>query len=158
MDAVNLILIESYAMIPSIYIAFDRKSGHTADAISRLETFISQHPDQTYLNYYYIDALLENGDAATAKKVARYQLRRNPSEIDLLKKLSAANVAMGNLAEAHQADGEYLAALGDFDKAIESMKLALRDNAEQSQYLKQSVTARITALEQSAADAKLNKN
>jgi len=145
-----------YGDLPAVQIAMaemELESGAIPAAVARYEKLLKRHPDKTYLYYYYIDALLEHDDPASAKKVTRYQLRRNPQEYNLLQKLSIANVAMGNLAEAHQADGEYLAALGSYKKAIASMKLALRDNTDNSEYLKKSVSARITALEQLIEDA-----
>lgn len=150
-------LVTKYAETPAIQIALaeiSRQSGATEDAVGIYQKLVDQHPEKTYIKYYYLDTLIEYGDALAAKKVARHQLRRTPDEFRLYRSLARANVELGNLVEAHQADGEYLAAIGRYRAAIASLKLALRDNADNSQYLSQSIESRITSLERLAADVK----
>jgi predicted Zn-dependent protease len=57
---------------------------------------------------------------------------------------------MGSLAEAHQADAEYRAALGNYAGAVASLKLALRETDSEG-YLAQSITARLQGLEEKLA-------
>ncbi len=153
-------MAEKYPRIPAIQIALsevERKSGATAVAVNRMAQLRSENPKLNYITHYYLAALLDDKNAAEAKKIARYQLRRNPNEFSLYRTLSKANVELGELAEAHQADGEYLAALGYYPSAIASMKLALRDNKSSGQYFSQSISARIKQLERLAEQAKKNK-
>ncbi|MGI9319707.1 MAG: M48 family metalloprotease, partial [bacterium] len=130
------------------------KAGTHEEAMEIYQNLVTRQPENIYIKYYYLDALLEHGDAAVAKKIARHQLRRTPEEFSLYRKLARANVKLGNLVEAHQADAEYLAAIGHYREAIASLKLALRDNADNSQYLSQSIESRITSLERIATDVK----
>lgn len=148
-------LVSKYPGVPSIQIAraqiADEIASHE-EATQIYQEIIEKHPQVVYIKYYYLESLLENGNAAAAKKVARHQLRRTPDEFELYRTLARANVELGNLVEAHQADAEYLAALGRYRDAIASLKLALRDNANNSQYLSQSITSRISSLERIASD------
>ena len=64
--------------------------------------------------------------------------------------LSKANVKLGLLAEAHQANAEFHAALGEYTQAVSSLKLALRESNSDG-YLKQSITARLTEMEEAAS-------
>ena len=150
-------LVPKYPEVPAIQIAraqFTTEIG-THEEVERIyKGLIDQHPEKIFIKYYYIDALLAQGDAATAKKIARHQLRRAPEEYNLYRRLARANVEIGNLVEAHQADAEYLAAIGRYREAIASLKLALRDNADSSQYLSQSIASRITSLERISAETK----
>ena len=80
--------------------------------------------------------------------MVRHRLRRSPGDYELYPLLARANVDLGALAEAHQASAEFDAAMGRYRKALASLKLALRENNDESQYITQSVNARIAELEQ----------
>ncbi|MGI9310395.1 MAG: hypothetical protein ACR2P7_02550, partial [bacterium] len=67
--------------------------------------------------------------------------------------LSRSNVKLGLAAEAHQANAEYYAALGDYLAAAASLKLALREAGAEDGYLHQSIAARLKQIEE-----KLNPN
>ena len=153
----NLRTIDAeFSQIPAVLLAqaeIERNAGNTQQAVDLYLSIVEKWPREFWINHYYIDALLDNNDPKNAKKTARYHLRRRPNDFQLYKKLSTANVALGLLAEAHQADGEYYAAIGNYKKAIASMKLALRDNSEESEYLTQSIKSRITALQQQQSDS-----
>ena len=119
------------------------ESGDSTEGIQLLKELSSKQAEKPYIAHYLIDALLGDSQYAEAKKLTRYQLRRHPEDFRLFLKLSKANVGLEQLAEAHQADAEYLAAIGRYESALGSLKLALRDNADNSSYLKQSIEARI---------------
>ncbi|MBX2868046.1 MAG: M48 family metalloprotease [Acidiferrobacterales bacterium] len=131
-----------------------RGSGQVADGIELLTALVNTHKDQHYVAHYLIDALLDDNQFDLAKRQTRYQLRRYPDDFRLFRKLSKANVGLGNLAEAHQADAEYLAAIGRYKAAVSSLKLALRDNADKSSYLKQSIEARLKDFDRLASEEK----
>lgn len=138
---------------PSIQLAqaeIELAAGNSANAVKLYHALTQAKPELIYLNYFYLNALLRHKDAATAKKLCRYLLRRHPAEFMLYRPLSKANVQLGLHTEAHQADAEYFSALGKYQNAIAALKLAIRDNQGHSQYLKQSITARIAELERSA--------
>ncbi len=134
-----------------------RRSGNPAAASLAYGKLVEKYPESGYLRYAYLETLLEAGNAEAAKKFTRFQLRRHPGEYELYPLLSRANVALGLLAEAHQADAEYHVVLGRFGAALSSLKLALRENNDESQYLTQAIMARIEELEREAADWKLRE-
>lgn len=131
-----------------------RHAGDPDEAADILGALVDRFPAADFLVYSHLEALLEADRATEAKKVARYHLRRQPGDRDAYPLLSRANVALGALAEAHQADAEHHAAFGRYEKAIESLKLALRENADSSDYLSQAVRARLQEIERAAADIK----
>ena len=134
-----------------------RRSGDPAAASLAYGKLVEDYPESGYLRYAYLEALLEAGKAEEAKKFTRFQLRRHPEEYELYPMLSRANVALGLLAEAHQADAEYHAVLGRFGAALSSLQLALRENSDESQYLTQAIKARIQEIEREATDWKLRE-
>ena len=134
-----------------------KNSERTEEGISLLDNLAKKHEEKDYVAHYLIDALLDASRFNEAKKQARYQLRRHPDDFRLFRKLSKANVGLERLAEAHQADAEYLAAIGRYQAAVASLKLALRDNADKSSYLKQSIEARLKDLDRLASEEKKQK-
>ncbi len=158
--AVLLPLIERYpnhAWIQAAQAEIDLVDKQFQPAIDRYQTLISKHPNKLYLNYRLANALLLNEQPEMAKKIIRYQLRRHPDQYLLYQFLSKTNAAQGLLAEAHQADAEYHATLGNYVAAIESLKLALRES-KPAGYLTQSITARIADLEAKIDLQKKNGN
>lgn len=123
------------------------RSGDPGAAAALLDEIAERHPTLIWIGYPQIETLLENDDAADAKKVARRHLRHHPDEFRLYRKLSEANVKLGKLAEAHQADAEYLAATGRYKEAVSALRLALRENDGDSDYLAKSIEARVVELE-----------
>ncbi len=124
------------------------QSGETKRAAEYYAELVVRFPDAGYLRYAYLNALLQAGNAREAKQVARRQLRRQPEDYELYPLLSRANVALDLLAEAHQADAEFHIALGQLDDALHSLKLALRENDNQSAYLTTAIEARMEEIEQ----------
>ena len=120
------------------------------EAIARYEALIASNPDVAYLHYKLANTYLANQQPELAKKSIRYQVRRHPEQYQLYRFLSRANAELGNLAEAHQADAEYKAALGNYAGAVASLKLALRETDSEG-YLAQSITARLQGLEEKLA-------
>jgi len=151
-------LVEQYPENAALIIGLSNalaESGNAAEGIELLTDLSSKQVEKPYIAHYLIDALLGDSQYAEAKKLARYQLRRHPDDFRLFVKLSKANVGLDQLAEAHQADAEYLAAVGRYETALASLNLALRDNGDNSSYLKQSIEARIEQLKRiSTADKK----
>ena len=143
-------LLERYPNHPWIQAAqaeIDLADNNFDLAIARYQRLIANNPNIVYLNYHLANALLLNGQPENAKKIIRYQIRRHPNLYSLYPFLSKANAALGLLAEAHQADAEYHAVLGNYAGAIESLKLALRES-KSTGYLTQSIDARIKYLEE----------
>ncbi len=136
--------------IQSARAKIDLADNKAARAINRYQALVRDNSHKTYLNYYLANAYLANNQPHLAKKVIRYQIRRNPGLYRLYALLSKTNAAQGNLAEAHQADAEYHATLGNYKGAIESLKLAQREAAAEG-YLAKSIAARLAELEEKQA-------
>ncbi len=137
----------SQAWIQSAIAENDLADNKPEDAIARYEALIDNNPGKPYLHYQLANAYLANQQPELAKKSLRYQIRRHPERYLLYHFLSRANADLGKLAEAHQADAEYKAALGDYAGAAESLKLALREAGSEG-YLTQSISARLQDLEE----------
>ncbi len=133
------------------------RAGDPAGAAASYAALVERYPTADYLRYAWVETMLRQGDAAGAKRVIRHRLRRDSDDYELYPLLSRANVALGDLSEAHQADAEFDAAMGRYEKAIASLKLALRENKDGSQYITQAVNARIQELERLEADRKLRE-
>ena len=126
--------------------SIEESSGRGTEAIERLTRLSERNPELHFVVYYLASTLLSSGNAEEAKKVTRYHLRRRANDYQLYRLLSRINVELGQIPEAHQADAEYHALLGDNQRAIASLKLALRDNKEEG-YFSSSVAARLKELE-----------
>lgn len=140
----------THPWIQSAQAEIDFADGDAESAIQRYTALIDNNPQKTYINYHLANTYLLNSQPELAKKLLRYQIRRNPDLYRLYRLLSKANADLENLAEAHQADAEYHAILGNYKGAIESLKLALRESGSEG-YLAQSITARLTSLEEQLA-------
>jgi predicted Zn-dependent protease len=132
--------------IHSALAQIDLADNRETQAIDRYKMLIDKNPEKTYLSYYLINAYIVNQQTILAKILIRYQIRRHPELYRLYKLLSKVNATLGSLAEAHQADAEYHATLGDFYSAIASLKFALRESGTEG-YLAQSISARLSDLE-----------
>ena len=124
----------------------DLISGNPAAAARRYERLVDAQPQLAYVTHYQAEALIASGDPASAKRIIRHQLRRHKEMLTLYQLLSKSNVKLGMLAEAHQANAEFHAALGDYPAAVSSLKLALRESASEG-YLRESISARLSELE-----------
>ena len=143
-------LSERYPTHPWIQAAqaeIDLADNKANQAIARYQALIGNNPNKVYLNYYLANVFLRNRQADMAKKTVRYQIRRHPDLYRLYRFLSRANAQQGNLAEAHQADADYHATLGNYSGAIASLKLALKES-ESEGYLAQSISAQLSDLEE----------
>ena len=143
-------LLEAYPNEAAFQLAraeIDLAAGDSAAAVARYAQLTAAHPQSAYLIHYQVRALLTNGDAAEAKRIVRHQLRRDKKRFTLYPLLSESNAKLGMLAEAHQATAEFHATLGEYQKAVDSLKQALRENDSEG-YLHQSISARLDELEE----------
>lgn len=132
--------------IQSAWAELDIADNRIEEGIERYLSTIMRHPDQRYLSYRLAEAYLVNNQPSLAKKVLRYQIRRHADDHRLYRLLSQANAGLGHVAEAHQARAEYFAVLGNYEKALATIQLALKESGSDG-YLKQSLTARLKDLE-----------
>ncbi|MDD9858702.1 MAG: M48 family metalloprotease [Gammaproteobacteria bacterium] len=125
----------------------DRTSGRPAPAAARYERLVAAQPQLAYLTHYQAEALIDNGEAADAKRIVRRQLRRHKEMYTLYRLLAKSNAKLGMMPESHQAEAEYYAALGEYPEAISALKLALQASDSKEGYLYNSVSARLSELE-----------
>ncbi len=132
--------------IQSAWAELDIADNQVEKGIERYLDTITRHPGQRYLSYRLAEAYLLNNQPSLAKKTLRYQIRRHADDYRLYRLLSKANAGLGHVAEAHQAEAEYFAVLGNYEKAFVTVELALKETGA-DEYLKQSLTARLKDLE-----------
>ena len=125
----------------------DLAAGNPGAAAARYAELVEANPQAAYLTYYQAEALLANRDAQTAKRVIRRQLRRHKEMFTLYPLLSKSNSRLGDPAESYQASAEFHAALGEYDKAVATLKQALRASDEDG-YLYESISARLKGIEE----------
>ena len=125
----------------------DIAAGNPRLAVARYATLTQAHPKLNYLVNYQAEALLANNDATQAKRVIRHQLRRHKDDLTLYLLLAKINGKLGLMAESHQANAEFHAALDEHQLAVDSLKQALRQTTSKG-YLRNSISARITELEE----------
>ena len=136
--------------IQSARAELDIADNRTEEGIARYLATVARHPDQRYLGYRLAEAYLISRQPASAKKILRYQIRRHRDDYRLYQLLSRANAELGQMARVHQARAEYFAILGNYQKALASIELALKE-ADADEYLKQSLDARLEDLEEKIA-------
>ena len=136
----------AHPWIQSAWAELDIADNQVEEGIERYLSTITRHPDQRYLSYRLAEAYLVNNQPSLAKKALRYQVRRHTDDYRLYQLLSQANAGLGHVAEAHQARAEYFAILGNYEKALAAIKLAVKESGSDG-YLKQSLTARFKDLE-----------
>lgn len=123
--------------------------GQQQVAIDRLIRLQQRHPRKLFVAYNLAIAYLDNNQPELAKKMLRYQIRRNPDNYELYSLLSDSNADLGLVAEAHQAKAEYHSILGNYKRAVAILKQALTET-EANSYLEQSIQSRIPQLEEKA--------
>ncbi len=132
--------------IQSARAEIDLADNRAEEGIGRYLAAITRHPDDRYLIYRLAEARLANNEPALAKKVLRHQIRRHRDDYRLYRLLSRAAAALGQVAQAHQARAEYFAVLGDDEKALAAIELALKEVGS-DRYLEQSLDARLRDLQ-----------
>lgn len=137
----------THPWIQSAHAEIDLADNKMNRAIARYQSLINNNPNKVYLNYYLADAFLLNQQPQMARKIVRYQIRRHPDLYRLYRLLSKTNAQQGNMAESHQAEADYHAALGNYAGALVALKLALRESEDEG-YLAQSITAQINSLQE----------
>lgn len=125
-------------------------AGRYEHALGLFEAARQVHPEDSPLNMYYANALLQTGRAAEAKSVVRKVLRRDPAEPRLYQMLARAEGDEGNPLGAHQALAEYHYLQGDANEALRQLHLA-RGYTGDSQYAIASVDARIAQIQREMA-------
>ncbi|MYB34461.1 MAG: M48 family metallopeptidase [Gammaproteobacteria bacterium] len=133
--------------IQSLHAQMEFADGQADQAIERYQNVLEANPEALYLNYLLAEAYLENDQPEKALRLIRKQVRRNPYNLTLYQVQKKIHIALDQHAEADQSIVEYLVLLGDYERAISVLKRALRQTREEG-YLKQSLEARITELEE----------
>lgn len=144
-----LSIYPDHPWIQTLQAEIEIKEDNIDQAIYRLKSATKANPNKVFIQYDLALSYLSNDQPGLAKKMIRYQIRRHRNDPELYDLLTKSNVALNEVAEAHQAKAEYHAILGNYKKAVAILKLAQKETAEES-YLGQSIQARIPEFEEKA--------
>ena len=98
---------------------------HTA-AVKVLEGAVGRFPDHVALDYLYIEALLQSGQADEAARRARHGAHRHAGNPQYWMLSSRSEAALGRMSAYHRAQAEVHVLRGSLPAAIEQLELARR--------------------------------
>lgn len=106
-----------------------RKSGQPDKGLQALRNGLDLYPGNYALSVYYAQALIEEGKAADALRLAEDQLRSHPNDGQLHKLAAQAAGDDGQENLAHQHLAEYYYQSGALEPAAQQLRIALRDKS-----------------------------
>ena len=127
----------------------DLAAGSTASALRALEVLSRAYPDHAAVAERYAAALMASGAPARARDVLQKAVRQHPDSAHLYRLLAAAAGEAHSLMESHRAMAEHYYLLGNPQRAVEQLRLALQ-HSRQSFYHQASIEARIREIEDAA--------
>lgn len=95
-------------------------------AAGLLERSVGAFPDHIALDYLYIEALLQSGQADEAARRARHGAHRNTGNAQYWMLSSRSEAALGRMSAYHRAQAEVHVLRGSLPAAIEQLELARR--------------------------------
>ena len=95
-------------------------------AVGLLEKAVGAFPDHIALDYLYIEALLQSGQADKAARRARHGAHRNTGNAQYWMLSSRSEAALGRMSAYHRALAEVSVLRGSLPAAIEQLELARR--------------------------------
>jgi len=130
----------------------DKQPGAAASRLSEaLKLFPNNHP----LTMTYAEALLNDGEAETARLLLKDHLRSRDPSPALYALLARAEKDAGYAADAHQSLAEYYYLSGETRTAIDQLNIALRLVQDKDFYRASRIEARLKELQERAlAEAK----
>jgi len=99
-------------------------------AINYLRRHLEINPNNHPLTMAYIDAMLEARAYTQAAEVMEKHTRIRPTDHHLWYQLAETQGQAGNISKVHQARAEYFTLTGDFRRAREQLRYALRIETE----------------------------
>ena len=126
-------------------------AAHKTDtALALFAAALKRHPQARPLAQRYAQALLENGHTRAAKDLFKTLVRHHPDDPRLYHSLATAAGDSGSYLEAHRALAEYYYLNGNFDAALEQLRIAKRFS-NKSFYIEASLDARTKEIKEQAA-------
>ena len=95
---------------------------------------------------YYAEELGQLGDFTEARKVLRRAVRKFPKNIRFYEMLSHAEDEAGSKMESHRALAEAYALIGNYQLAVQQLKIARNLANKDNFYVQASITAKIKEL------------
>lgn len=119
------------------------KLGSPDKAIDLYSKLRDRYPDSYAVTYYYAQALLDRDKPAEARQLLRKATRKYPFSATFFQMLAQAEEAYGNKADSHRATAEYYHLFGEFDAALQQLKIALSLTDKDNFYVQSSISARM---------------
>jgi len=132
----------------------EARLGSPARALRLFSRLHERHPDSYAVTYHYARTLLKQDKAAEARQLLRKATRKYPHDTALFQMLAQAEDAYGNKAESHRATAEYYNLYGDYEAALQQLKIALSLTDKDNFYAQSSISARIKEIRQQQKMAK----
>lgn len=127
----------------------------TGAAVKILGDALALYPNNHPLTVTYAEALLNNGQAETARIMLRDHLRRRDPDPTMYELLARTEEKAGHVVDSHQSMAEYYYLNGETRTAIDQLNIALRLIQDKDFYRASRVEARLKQFqEQALAEAK----
>jgi len=104
----------------------DVEEGNPKEAVSKLRTASGLRPDSVPLRFAYAEALMADGQAATAFDALDHLARQHPGNTRIYKLMSDAALKSGQRATTHRYRAEAYYSEGELEPAILQLELALK--------------------------------
>ncbi len=126
--------------------------GRKKEALAHYANALASYPDYKALIYDYVGALIDNGHAAEAARLATSRLRQDSDDIDLYQLSARAYASLGKNLLEHQAQAEVYYLSGNLSAAIDQLQLAEK-SGDGDFYSHSMVEARLRQFKAMAAEA-----
>ena len=102
------------------------EQNEPGQAISFLQRHLAINPGNNALTMAYVDALIKARSYSAASEVMERHSLSRPNDYQLWYKLSETQGQAGNISAVHQARAEYFRLLGNYQRARQQLRSALR--------------------------------
>lgn len=102
------------------------EQNEPGQAIEFLQRHLAINPGNNALTMAYVDALIEARSYTTASEVMEQHSLSRPNDFQLWFKLAETQGQAGNISQVHQARAEYFRLLGDYQRARQQLRSALK--------------------------------
>jgi predicted Zn-dependent protease len=102
------------------------EQNEPGQAIEFLQRHLAINPGNNPLTIAYVDALIAARSYTTASQVMERHSLSRPNDFQLWFKLAETHGQAGNISQVHQARAEYFRLLGDYQRARQQLRSALK--------------------------------
>lgn len=117
----------SHPMLWKLAAELAERGGQREDAQQLLARGRGDFPNDVPLAIAHIDTLLRAREARAALEIAEHMLRIFPNYVPTLRAKARAHAQLDQPFEVHATEAEVLIALGEYDAAMEQLRLAQRE-------------------------------